>query len=163
MERIVVAEPNWQNAALPVVTQKLTVNLYREVIGRTLRKLARVLTWAGIVDDAERLGTEAMKALGDDAEFAFLRGRWALARGQRDDAIVQFRSPVERLPEFVPLRFQLALAQINSGEYEDAVVQLNKAIDMVPKNAEAFYLYGMALQALDRSGATVPRSNQTAA
>ena len=80
-EGIVATQPGWQDGVLPRMTEKMNAKLDPEAHGRALRNLARVFTWAGMIDDAERIGTEAMELLGDDGTFAFMRGRWAQTRG----------------------------------------------------------------------------------
>ena len=102
-----------------------------------------------------------MGLLGDDAEFAFLRGRWALARGQIDDAIVHYRTGVERAPEYLPLRLQLASALINRGNYGEAVEELTQAVKIDSKDPHAWYLYGVALEGLDRQSDAADRYRET--
>ena len=158
---IVTAQAAWQENELPAIAAKMAAKMDPQANGRALRNLARVFTWAGRMDEAERVGTEAMGLLGDDAEFAFLRGRWALARGQIEDAIVHYRTGVERAPEYLPLRLQLASALINHGNYGEAVEELSQAVKLDSKDPHAWYLYGVALERLDRQSEAADRYRET--
>jgi hypothetical protein len=68
-----LAEPSsrWQterSKTVEVVTNRVEAKIDRQAQGEALRNLAKVLTWAGKTDEANRAALQSAKLLGGDVE-----------------------------------------------------------------------------------------------
>ena len=67
-------------------------------------------------------------------------GTIALSRGELDEAVAEFRAAVERAPEFLLARTNLAQALLQSGEVAEAEAQLRQVISEAPDDKKALAL-----------------------
>jgi tetratricopeptide (TPR) repeat protein len=81
-----------------VVTRGVESSLDERAQGRALRRLAKVLSWAGKDEEAARLAAQAEAKLGGDAESRFILGSHALAPARYDEAASLLARAVELDP-----------------------------------------------------------------
>jgi len=147
-----VVEPGgrWNEQTLATVTERVMARLDDEAQGAALRNLAKVLDWAGKVDEAARMARRAAKLLRDDPENLHTLGRAALARGDFDEAIRRFRRALELAPDYSEPHTPLGRALAAKGEFDRAVLHFRRALKGKPDYAEAHYNLANALSSQER-------------
>jgi len=69
-------------------------------------------------------------------------GRIALLKGQYDEAIMLFRRALDIEPGTPGIHFRIAKAQVFLGNLEDAVLELQKDVELFPKAWDSYGLLG---------------------
>ncbi|MEQ1438808.1 tetratricopeptide repeat protein [Fontimonas sp. SYSU GA230001] len=114
---------------LPEARQVLDRALQREPgNAQVLTNLVRVLTVQGETDEA-RLVQQRLSEISKYPPFHFLdRGNAALAAGDIDAAMAQFRKELQRIPYDPELHFAIAVASFRRGDVEEARAHLRLAM-----------------------------------
>jgi Flp pilus assembly protein TadD len=86
-----------------------------------------------------------------------------LAAGQADLAVSDLMQLRDKSPESVPVRLGLAKAQIARRDVAGALAELQKAVELEPKNAEAQYQLGYLLMRMKGDAASAVAPFQKAA
>ena len=87
----------------------------------------------------------------------------SLATGQTDVAVSELMQLRDKNPESVPVRLGLAKAQVARRDVAGAIVELQKAVELDPKNAEAQYQLGYVLLRMKGDAASAVAPFQKAA
>ncbi len=103
--------------------------------------LGKVLLMEGQLDQAEQSIARAEK-LGATAETLLMRANLASQRGQLEPAAGYFRQVLSREPQRPEAHFGLGLVLIKQDKTEEALVALEKAAQLQPKNAVFMYRLG---------------------
>ncbi len=104
-------------------------------------------------DDAAKLlrtGDEplASRIFYNRANEAGAKGQWAAAAADYERAVAHWDGQ-----ENAVLHHDLGVAYFNTGRYQDALVQLDKAVTLDPKYAKAYFDLGLTLKRLDQGPA----------
>ena len=75
-----------------------------------------------------------LRGLATGAAVHFVRGKRALAQGNMEEALKEFRRAAEADPESAPIRRALGLALKTNGEVTAAVTEYEKALELEPAN-----------------------------
>jgi tetratricopeptide (TPR) repeat protein len=95
---------------------------------------------------AARKAADALVALApDSARALYARGLAALAAGDADSALADFRKLSLRNPSYAIAHYDLALAEIKLGRYADAERELRVALTLAPNYARAQLCLGTVL------------------
>ncbi len=124
------------------------------------KEMARVKVALGRAQDALADANLAAAVAENDKEAASLvmevkvaRALEDLGAGRNELAIKDLNQLRDENPDSVPVRLGLGRAHIAKREGDAAVAELQKAVELDPKNAEAQYNLGFALHALKHSPA----------
>lgn len=105
---------------------------------RSQRLLAYVLAFCSLTAGCSR-----------DPEVAkrehFERGKQLVARGQYDEAVIEFRNAVQYDAKFGEARLQLGHALLSAGNRTEALTQFVRAADLLPDSSDAQLQAGNAL------------------
>jgi tetratricopeptide (TPR) repeat protein len=88
------------------------------------RRTAEVALLERRYDDAVKALAPVFKKNSDDLEGHLLKGRVHLGRGEPTEAIQEFQRVLKTEPRFAPARYNLALAQLEAGNTEQAKAEL---------------------------------------
>lgn len=94
-----------------------------------LRNVARVYTWAGKTEEAERLVRLAQELDPQSHDSAVILGSTAAAEGRSADAIRNYEAALAADPGFVEARNNLAVELSRAGRYEEALAHYEKLLE----------------------------------
>ncbi|MCB9723614.1 MAG: tetratricopeptide repeat protein [Spirochaetaceae bacterium] len=143
-------DPETLRAAIDAHETQVVASLDARAHGRALKNLAKVLSWAGKTEDAARAATQALEALGDDAESYFVLAEWASRRGDPEQAVAYLRRSVGIDPRWAKARNNLGVELMRLGLEEDALEAYDEALRLDPEHASARFNRGNCLRALGR-------------
>jgi len=129
---ILAPDASWGREAIERVVQRVESRVDRQAQGMALRNLAKVLTWAGKHEEADRLALRAARLVANDAETRVLAGNALLAKGDLAAAIKQFRQALNIDPNYIPALNSLGAAFHRLGRLDEAIRQYQKIIALKP-------------------------------
>lgn len=106
-------------------------------------RLAKVLGWAGKIEEAEAPLLRAVEALPENAEIHLNLGIVYDRTGRSEQAVAALERALAIAPGWALAHFNLGVALGHLGRVEEAVSQLREAIRQRPDYAEAFYNLGV--------------------
>ena len=148
---IISQNANWNKEQIAEISRTLENSLDEKTHAVALRKLSRVLTWAGKHDEAERLVNLAVAMIPEDSETHIQKAILLWREGDREAAIAQYREAELLDPWNASIHRKLGLLLSELGRSEEAQMELEKAISMDPKLANAHYDLGIVLQDLGKT------------
>lgn len=98
--------------------------------------------------DQKEPGGEALTAATGCAGFAAahnLAGKFAIAEKKLPEAEASFRAALDAAPNYQKARFNLALLLLKTQKVSEGVAELKTITAAEPKNADAFFFLGVAL------------------
>ena len=107
------------------------------VLGRQFELAVRNEDFQRAEQYAARLAQVNGGAGADNAGGAVFRGQLALARGQAEDAVREFRAAQDALPRSSTLQVQLGQALLAANRVDEALEALREAYDLNPNNFTA--------------------------
>jgi tetratricopeptide (TPR) repeat protein len=96
----------------------------------------------GNVVDAEEFLGKSLKLQPLRADACDHLGRIALLKGQYDKALMLFQRAIENDPAMPGIHFRIAKAYVFLGKLEDAVLELQKDIEIFPEANQSYSLLG---------------------
>lgn len=81
----------------------------------------------------------------DNAPLRYDFGHALMAKGERDQAAVQFQEAIKLQPNFVPPKVLLAQVLLTKGDYPHAGVQAEEALKLAPMNLQAHLIHANSL------------------
>jgi DNA-binding winged helix-turn-helix (wHTH) protein/tetratricopeptide (TPR) repeat protein len=103
---------------------------------------------------AERAINEALKRDTENTGGHTIHGNLLRARGEHEQAIVAFKRALAINQNFLPARAELGRALIDVGKYEEAIAELQKAIQASPTDISLYmWHYWSGLAAVHRGDA----------
>ncbi|MEZ6117810.1 MAG: tetratricopeptide repeat protein [Pirellulaceae bacterium] len=114
--------------------------------GDALRNLAKVMSWAGKQDEANRLAQQAAKFLTHDLETQYLAANALLEAGETEKAMQQLQTVLQADPQHVPALNSLGSAHLRRGLLPEAQSSLEKAVQLSPDFAPAHNNLGAVFQ-----------------
>lgn len=145
---IVKPRPSWNSDAFEQVAQRVKEQIDPRDHAVALRNLAKVLSWAGKTDEADRLAQQAVEYLADDEETQTMAGFAKLRLGQVAEAKAHFEAALRVRPDDARALGGLGDVYTRVGEHEAARDCFSRAIAADQKHAPAHYNLGNALRAL---------------
>jgi len=150
-EGLLQPSETWGDKDVAIVEEKIMSQVDVATHGLALANLARVLLWAGKVEDADRLGKQALETANDDkqvitnatATLAVI----SLHQGKPEQALAQLYAAIEKVPESGELRLKLGqiLAAPPFAELEKATAHLLVARRQMPEFDGVYDLFGIIM------------------
>ena len=102
----------------------------------------------GNVVEAEKYLQKSLEFLPNRADACDHLGRIALLKGQYERALMLFRRALENDPATPGIHFRIAKAHVFLGNLKEAVLELQKDIEIFPYACESYFLLGETYQQL---------------
>ncbi len=132
-----VSRPQDWDAAVARVVAHVESQIDPVAQGEALRNLAKVLAWAGKLEEANQLALQADKLVGGDAETAYLAGNALLQEGKTKEAAEKFQEALRIDPDHQQALNSLGSACFRQGDLEAAQRYFERVIDLNPEFAPA--------------------------
>jgi Flp pilus assembly protein TadD len=149
---------NLSEQSINEVTAKVESRIDTEAHGQALANLARVLIWAGKLEDAARLARQAQETAGEYRQVAvdsasILASVYAL-QGKPESAVKLLYSTIEKTPGAIELRLKLAQNLIDRPflQLEEAGANLLLVCQQLPNFDDPYALFGIAMAKRGRLG-----------
>jgi tetratricopeptide (TPR) repeat protein len=161
-EGLVQLASNWGEREIAAVTATIASRVDQEKHGQALANLARVLLWAGKLEDAERLAFQARELAGGyrqvDVDSTSILSSVYVLQDRPEEAVQILYSTLERSPGAVELRLKLAQTLLDQRfmEMEIAAANLLLVCQQLPHFDQAFELFGLAMARRNRMDAAYP-------
>ncbi len=143
--------PDWGERAIEAVTAKIDSRVDQEANGRALANLARVLLWAGKLEDAARLANQAQEVAGEYRQVAvdsasILSSVYVL-NDRPDLALQVLYSTLERAPGAIEIHLKLAQTLLGRRflDLEKAAASLLLVCQQLPAFDQGFEQFGLAM------------------
>ena len=149
-QKIVNPQPSWNSDAFRQVAQRLEEQIDPRDHAIALRNLAKVLSWAGKVDEGDRLALRAVEHLPNDGEAQTMTGFAKLRLNRVAEAKPHFEAALRIQPDNVRALSGLGDVYTRLGQHEAARDCFSRAVAVDPKHAPAQYNLGNALRSLGR-------------
>ncbi len=146
--RIVRPQTSWTPDAFQRVAQQVRGQIDEREHATALRNLAKVLNWAGKVDEADRLALKAADLLPDDAETHRMTGFAKLRLNQIAEAKFCFEAALRIQPNDARAHSGLGDVYARLGQHEAARDCFARAIAIDPSSPPALFNLGNALRDL---------------
>jgi tetratricopeptide (TPR) repeat protein len=147
-----------ETQSIEAVSAKVESRINKETHGQALANLARVLLWAGKLEDAARLASQARDTAGEYRQVAvdsasILASVYAL-QGKPESAVQLLHSTLEKAPGAVELRLKLAqnLLERPFLQLEEASANLLLVCQQLPDYDDPYALFGFAMAKRGRLG-----------
>ena len=105
---------------------------------------------AGNLDEASRVARDTLVQDPGNAFAMLILGKAARARGQYREAATQFRAYLHQVPLSADAHHWLAICQLQLGDFDGALAEVEAALAIDPRFAEALTLRGDLLAAAGR-------------
>jgi tetratricopeptide (TPR) repeat protein len=126
------------------VIERVEGGLDPQARGRALRNLAKVMSWAGKVDEAETAATQALALLGEDSEVLHILGVTSMAKQKNDVAENYCWRAIAADKRNVDAHNNLGTLLLLREDLSGAVIQFQEAIRLSPNTMKAHYNLGNA-------------------
>ncbi len=146
--KVVSTQPSWTSAESHRVAQRLVDEIDPRDHATALRNLAKVLSWAGKVDEADRLALQAAVHLPNDVEALRMAGSAKLQLNQTTEAKSLFEAALRIQPADARALSGLGEVYTRFGQHEAARGCFARAVAIDPKHAPAQYNLGNAFRIL---------------
>lgn len=148
-EGILQFGPEWGEAVVKQVADRVEGELDQQAHATALRNLSKVLGWAGKIDEAEQLAIRAQAGIEDDPEAEYQAGSAYLNRNEFDQAIESFQRSLELRPNNARAHFGLAKALESKQDFSAAVSHYLEAIKLNPNDEDAHYNLARVYEDID--------------
>ena len=140
----------WNEDLIAEISSELENSLDEETHAQALRKLSRVLTWAGKHDEAEHLVNMAIEMIPEDREAQIQKGVLLWRAGEREAALVHYREASALDPWNAGIHQSLGILLSELNRMPEAHAELEEAIRLDPELDDVHYDLGIVLQALGK-------------
>ena len=135
--------PTWSAAARREITERHLADLDREYYARRDLNLAKVLGWAGKLEEAEAPLVRAAAVIEDDADLHLNLGTLWQRTGRYSEAAAELERAVELAPTVPEARFNLGVTYGHLGRLREGIAELEEALRLRPDYAEAHHNLGV--------------------
>lgn len=142
---VVRPQSTWNDAAIQQVVASVEAGIDRQVHAQQLRLLAAMLGWLQQPDEARFQAELSLQLSGPTPQAYEDLVRVFKANDGAALAAEYLRKAAEAVPDSAAVRFQLAVAQLEAGRVDEALVQLEAVLKVDPNHAEAHTRMGIAL------------------
>jgi tetratricopeptide (TPR) repeat protein len=146
--KVVNAQRSWTSDGFRQIAQRLQEQMDPREHAIALRNLAKVLSWAGKLEEADRLALQAAAHLPNDVEARRTAGFAQLRLGETAEAKSHFEAALRVAPDDVRALSGLGEVYTRSGQYEAARDCFSRAAAVDPKHAPAQFNLGNTLRIL---------------
>jgi tetratricopeptide (TPR) repeat protein len=149
-EGIVSGSAMWDENLVAEISRDLENSLDERTHAQALRKLSRVLTWAGKHDEAERLINLAMEMIPEDSKAQIQKGVLLWREGDREAALVHYREAATIDPMNAGVHRSLGILLSELNRMTEAEPELEEAIRLDPELNHVYYDLGIVKEALGK-------------
>lgn len=135
--------PGWSEARRQALYDGVVGALDREEHARRDLSLAKVLGWAGKLEEAEAPLERAAAVLAEEPEAHLNLGIVYQRTGRIEQALAALDRAVELAPDWAMVRFNRGVALAAAGRLDEAVAELETAVRLQPDYAEAQHNLGV--------------------
>jgi len=146
--KVVRPQPSWTSDGFRRVAERVREQIDPRDHAIALRNLAKVLNWAGKVDEADRLALKAVEHLPDDFEAQRMTGYAMLRLSRVAEAKACFEAALRMEPNDVRALSGLGNVYDRLGQHEAARDCFARAVAVDPKQAPSHFNLGNALRNL---------------
>ncbi len=140
---VVRPDAGWGPARRQAIYDRLVGSIDRSYYAERDLNLAKVLGWAGKIDEAEAPLLRAAEVLTDRAEVYLSLGIVHQKQGRLEEASRELVRAIELDPASPEAHFNLGVVWGGLGRTEDAVGELRRALELRPDYADAQYNLGV--------------------
>lgn len=148
--KVVTSQPSWTSGGFQQVARRLVDETDPRAHAAALRNVAKVLSWAGKVDEADRLALQAAEHLPDDAEAQRMAGNAKLRLGRTAEAKPHFEAALRMGGDDPRALSGLGEVYTRFGQHEAARECFSRAVAVDPKHAPGHFNLGNSLRTLGR-------------
>lgn len=120
--------PEWGEAAVAEVAQRVEGGLDASAHALALMKLSKVLGWAGKLQESYRLAAQAVELDPNDSRIRYNAGLTAHLIGRKAEAVTHYRRAVEIQPDADEPHGNLGVLLEEAGQLDEAVHHYRLAI-----------------------------------
>jgi tetratricopeptide (TPR) repeat protein len=142
---IVTLGPEWGDASIQRVVQRVEGRVDRRAHGIALLNLSKVLAWAGKNDEADRLALRAAELVSGDANAYYQAGNALLGQGRLEEGVAQLQKALAINPKYLEAHNSLGAAYQMQGKLDAAVAEYQATIRIKPDFAPAHCNLGALL------------------
>jgi Flp pilus assembly protein TadD len=135
--------PGWSEAGRQALYDGVVGALDREDYARRDLSLAKVLGWAGKLEEAEAPLERAAAVLTDDPEVHLNLGIVYQRTGRVEQALAALDRAADLAPGWAMVRFNRGVALAAAGRLDEAMAELETAVRLEPDYAEAQHNLGV--------------------
>lgn len=146
--KVVRPQPPWTADGFERVARHVMDRIDPRDHALALRNVAKVLSWAGKVDEADRLALQAAQQLPDDAEAQRMAGFAKLRLNQTAEAKSHFEAALRVQPADARVLSGLGEVHTRLGQHEAARDCFARAAAVDPKHVPAHFNLGNSLRIL---------------
>ena len=151
---VVSLPADWGQATIDQVAQQLEGRIDKAAHGIALRNLAKVLSWAGKTEEANRLALRAADSVPSDANTLYMAANALLGRGQALEAAAEYRKALVMDPNYLEAHNGLGAALQRLGKLDEAADHYRRAIRLRSDFAPSYSNLALVLQQIgDIAGA----------
>ena len=134
-EGLVSPDSSWGPATRDQIAARIEAGLDSHKQGIALRNLAKVLGWAGKLEEAARLAQQAVELIPDDAEAQFEAGISAEDRNDLAVAELHYRRARELAPHLVQVSINLGVVLARQERLVEAADEFLAGLQIDPQSA----------------------------
>ncbi len=149
-EGIVSPGATWDEDLIAEISRELENSLDEQAHAQALRKLSRVLTWAGKHEEAERLANLAIAMIPEDSEIHIQKGVLLWREGDREAALLHYREAARLDPGNAGIHHSLGILLSELNRADEAQAELEQAIRLNPVLPGAYYDLAIVLEDLGK-------------
>lgn len=134
---------SWSEAVVEAVLVRVEATLDDAAQGGALRNLAKVLGWAGKLDEADKLAIQAASLLPDDANAQYLAGNACDRDGQLEAARRRYEEAVRLAPDYADAHHALGAVLEKERNFAKAMEHYERSLQLRPDFAAHADLGGL--------------------
>ena len=143
---VVRADTNWSAGRRQAIYDRLIGGIDRAYYAERDLNLAKVLGWAGKLEEAEAPLTRAAAELPENPEVHLNLGIIYQKSGRLDAAAAELEQAVALAPDFAEAHFNLGVVRGRLDRITEGVDSLRQALQLRPEYPEAHYNLGVLLR-----------------
>ena len=148
---VVTFAPTWNEAVVASITARVEGGVDETANARALANVARVLSWAGKQEEADRLSSRATEMDGD-LHVMHQRLTVLVRDGRYAEALPLAQEAARLMPDIADVRKMHGIALSENGRLVDALQELEIAARLDPSLPDVPYHLGLVLSGLGQSG-----------
>lgn len=145
------AAQNWQEEAVRVAREDIESQLDARMQATGLRNVARVFSWAGKMEEADRLAQQALQLDPSGTDSYVVLGNNAAAARRVEEAVNYYELALQANPNDLEARNNLAVELSRAGKYEEAIVHYEELLRARPDQPAVTLNLANAYMQLGRS------------
>jgi tetratricopeptide (TPR) repeat protein len=134
----------WRERALPRVTERVESRVDRKMQAVAMRNLARLFSWAGKSEEAERMAKQSLELDPNELESLVVLGSKAAAEGDADRALEYYERVLSIDPNHMEARNNLAVELARRGEHALALQHYEAMLSVDPNQPSVHFNAGLA-------------------